>query len=245
MDPILTVDAVSKSFGSLRAVDQVSFAVEAGEIFGIAGPNGSGKSTLFNIITSIPFPADSGRIIFDGRQIERRGANKICRTGLARTFQKETAFDTLSALDNVLLGAVYGHHVKSGDDLENAHEALAFVGIDATQFSRPAAELSVFDKKRLMLASALATRPRVLLMDEPASGLTKPEIDETIDLIHRLNQDGITVLVIEHDLPLLLTVSQRLMVLNQGSELMTGTPDEVMRDQRVVEAYLGTRARHD
>ncbi len=246
MEPILVADRVSKSFGSLRAVDEVSFEVAPQEIFGIAGPNGSGKSTLFNIITSIPFPADSGRVVFEGKEIQRMRANQVCRSGLARTFQKETAFDTLSTLDNVILGATYGGGAgEYGASREAAAEALAFVGIGEEQFARPASELSVFDKKRLMIASAIVTKPRVLLLDEPASGLTKLEIDETIDLIRRLNESGITVLVIEHVLPLLLTVSARLLVLNHGSELTTGTPDDVIRDPRVVEAYLGSRAKHD
>ena len=246
MDSILVVDGVSKSFGSLRAVDDVSLSVEQGEIFGIAGPNGSGKSTLFNIITSIPFPADSGRIVFEGKQIQRMRANRICRSGLARTFQKETAFDTLSTLDNVILGSTYGRGTDdSAESRRQASETLEFVGVGADQFERPAAELSVFDKKRLMIASAIVTEPRVLLLDEPASGLTKPEIDETIDLIRRLNERGVTLLVIEHVLPLLLTVSARLLVLNHGSELVTGTPDDVIRDPHVVEAYLGSRASHE
>ena len=252
MEPILVADRVSKSFGSLRAVDEVSLSVEQGEIFGIAGPNGSGKSTLFNIVTSIPFPSDSGRVVFEGKEIQRMRANRICRFGLARTFQKETAFDTLSTLDNVILGSTYGRGTNnSAESRRQAAETLEFVGIAEDQFDRPAAELSVFDKKRLMIASAIVTEPRVLLLDEPASGLTKPEIDETIDLIRRLNERGVTLLVIEHvlplllPLPLLLTVSARLLVLNHGSELVTGTPDDVIRDPRVVEAYLGTRESRD
>ena len=246
MNDILAVEGVNKSFGSLRAVDQVSFAVEPGEIFGIAGPNGSGKSTLFNIMTSIPFPSDAGRIVFDGTAIQRMRPNEICRAGIARTFQKETAFDSLSAFDNVRVGSVYGHAPGDrGEVAQACRKALDSVGIEPDQFDRPASELSVFDKKRLMLASALASGPRLLLMDEPASGLTKPEIDQTVDLIRKVNAEGVTVLVIEHVLPLLLTVSQRLMVLNQGEVLVIGAPEQVMKDERVVEAYLGSRARHD
>jgi branched-chain amino acid transport system ATP-binding protein len=245
MDQLLIVEDACKLFGSLRAVDNVSFAVEPGEIFGIAGPNGSGKSTLFNIITSIPFPADAGRITFNGRAIQRMRANEICRAGVARTFQKETAFDTLSTFDNVMLGSVYGLGKAGEASTDQAvRDALAFVGIGDEQFHRPAGELSVFDKKRLMLASALATRPSVLLLDEPASGLTQPEIDQTIELVRRVNAEGVTVLLIEHVLPLLLSVSNRLMVLNQGQELVTGDPDAVMRDERVVEAYLGSSRAH-
>ena len=246
MDDILVVDAVCKSFGALRAVADVSLSVRQGEIFGIAGPNGSGKSTLFNIITSIPYAADSGKILFEGKAIQGKRPHNICRAGIARTFQRETAFDTLTTRENVRLGAVYGTpSLDAAMCRERAREALASVGIAETNFERPAAELSVFDKKRLMLASALATGPKLLLMDEPASGLTSPEIDETIDIIRRVNEDGVTVLVIEHVLPLLLTVSHRLMVLNKGEILVTGAPDDVVRDPLVVEAYLGSRKRED
>jgi branched-chain amino acid transport system ATP-binding protein len=243
MPHILKVEGACKVFGSLRAVDGISFAVEEGEIFGIAGPNGSGKSTLFNIITSIPFPADAGEIRFADTPIQSKRANEICRDGVARTFQKETAFDSLSVLDNVVLGAVYGAAGRGSDaDVRRlGRETLAFVGLDDEQHDRLAGELSVFDKKRLMLASALSTRPRLLLIDEPASGLTKPEIEQTIELVRRINDQGVTVLVIEHVLPLLLSLSNRLMVLNQGQKLVTGRPEDVMRDPRVVEAYLGSR----
>ncbi len=245
MSDILVVEGARKSFGQLRAVDEVSFAVRAGEIFGIAGPNGSGKSTLFNIITAIPFAADGGVISFDGRRIDRLAPHRICQSGVARTFQKETTFDLLSAYQNVLLGAVYGRGRGAAAQVgARARDALDFVGIAGAQHDRPAGELSVFDKKRLMIASALATDPRLLLLDEPASGLTTPEVDETAALVRRVNQRGVTVLIIEHVLPLLLSLSERVMVLNQGHELITGLPQEVMRDERVIEAYLGTRRAH-
>lgn len=245
LNDILVVENARKSFGQLRAVDEISFAVRAGEIFGIAGPNGSGKSTLFNIMTAIPFSADGGTFTFDGRRIERLAAHRICQSGVARTFQKETTFDSLSAYQNVLLGAVYGRGRGDAARLAaRAREALGFVGIAEAQHDRPGGELSVFDKKRLMIASALATEPRILLLDEPASGLTKPEVDETAALVRRVNQLGVTVLIIEHVLPLLLSLSERVMVLNQGRELTTGLPQDVMRDERVVEAYLGTRRAH-
>jgi len=244
MNDVLIVEDARKSFGQLRAVDGVSFAVREGEIFGIAGPNGSGKSTLFNIITSIPFPPDGGRISFEGRRIDRLAPHRICQLGVARTFQKETTFESLSTIQNAVLGAVYGHGRGGGAaGLEaRARAALGFVGIDEAQFGRPAGELSVFDKKRLMIASALTTQPRLLLLDEPASGLTKPEVTETAGLVRRVNQQGVSVLIIEHVLPLLLSLSERVMVLNQGKELVTGLPGEVMRNPEVIEAYLGSRS---
>jgi len=240
--PLLEVDGVIKSFGDLRAVDGISFTVEEGEIFGIAGPNGSGKSTLFNIITGIPFRPDSGRVRFDGREIQRLRPHLIARGGLARTFQRETSFDSLTVFENALLGVAYGLRQPGDADRRDAvAEALLFVGFDAADFDRPAAALSVYERKCLMMASALAMRPRMLLLDEPASSLTRPEIETTIDLIRQVAARGITILLIEHVLTLLLTLSQRLMVLNQGQVLAEGLPDAVVRDPHVVEAYLGRR----
>ena len=242
--PILAVERVTKRFGALRAVDQVSFRVEAGQVFGIAGPNGSGKSTLFNLITSIPYPADDGRVLYHGRRIERLQPHRICRLGIARTFQKDADFPTLTVRENVRLAVVYGRRDGAGGDQASTVEtALDMTGVATGDRGRPAAELSVFTRKRVMLASALATRPDLLLLDEPASGLSKPEVAELTDLIRRINADGITVLLIEHVLPLLLSVSQRLLVLNQGRVLTEGTPDAVIRDERVIEAYLGSRGR--
>lgn len=242
MADILVVENALKTFGALRAVDDVSLSVRDGEIFGVAGPNGSGKSTLFNIITAIPFHADGGSIVFGGKAIERMPAYQICREGIARTFQTETDFETLSLLDNVKLGTVYGGGAAMTEDerVALAIEQLEFVGL-TENYDQPSADISVFDKKRLMIASALATRPRLLLLDEPASGLTRPEIRETIKLIRKLNDAGLTILLIEHVLPLLLTVSHRLMVLNFGQVLAEGDPKDVVKKKEVIEAYLGTR----
>jgi branched-chain amino acid transport system ATP-binding protein len=239
---LLQVDDVSKAFGSLKAVDGVSFSVQAGEIFGIAGPNGSGKSTLFNIVTGIPFGPDRGRVRLDGTEIQGRSGHRIARMGLARTFQRETSFDGLTVFENALIGATYGGDLKATSEArERAAEALEFVGFAPAGFGRLAGELSVFDRKCLMLATAIATNPRILLLDEPASSLTKPEIEASIDLIRRIAARGITIVLIEHVLTFLMSLSQHLMVLNQGSVLARGLPQEVIADPRVVEAYLGTR----
>jgi branched-chain amino acid transport system ATP-binding protein len=239
---LLQVDEVSKAFGSLKAVDGVSFSVQAGEIFGIAGPNGSGKSTLFNIVTGIPFGPDRGRVRLDGTEIQGRSGHRIARMGLARTFQRETSFDGLTVFENALIGATYGGDLKATSEArERAAEALEFVGFAPAVFGRLAGELSVFDRKCLMLATAIATNPRILLLDEPASSLTKPEIEASIDLIRRIAARGITIVLIEHVLTFLMSLSQHLMVLNQGSVLARGLPQEVIADPRVVEAYLGTR----
>ncbi|MEI5676731.1 ABC transporter ATP-binding protein [Mesorhizobium sp. CGMCC 1.15528] len=239
---LLEVEDVSKAFGSLKAVDGVSFKVEAGEIFGVAGPNGSGKSTLFNVITGIPFGPDRGRVKLGGVEIQGKSGNEIARLGLARTFQRETSFDGLTVFENALMGAGYGKPGRAESEVrERAAEALEFVGLTSVGFGRLAGELSVFDRKCLMLATAIAMEPRVLLLDEPASSLTKPEIETSIGLIRRTAERGITIVLIEHVLTFLMSLSQHLMVLNQGRVLAAGEPKTVIADERVVEAYLGTR----
>jgi len=242
--PLLTVESVSKLFGALRAVDQVSLTVESGEIFGIAGPNGSGKSTLFNVISGIPFGPDEGRVSFAGHDLRGLKGHQIARLGLARTFQRETSFDTLSVFDNALMGATYGLGRRQGGPGAGAvADALTFAGFAPESFDRPAAELSVYDRKCLMLASALAMSPLLLMLDEPASGLTRPEIETLIALIRRIAARGIAILLIEHVMTVLLTLSQRVMVLDQGRVLALGDPDSVVENPDVIRAYLGDRKR--
>jgi branched-chain amino acid transport system ATP-binding protein/branched-chain amino acid transport system permease protein len=236
------VHGATKRFGALTAVNNVSFEVNEGEIFGIAGPNGSGKSTLFNIITSVPFPVDEGRITFKGRDITRMPPHRICRTGLARTFQRESTFPGLSAFDNVLVAVE--HSDEAGKVRENearAEDALDFVGFPKTMHNTIAGALPLFNRKQLMLATAAALSPRLLLLDEPASSLTRPEIQKLEEIITRINRAGISVLLIEHVLALLTTVSQRMLILNHGNLLSIGKPDEVTKDPKVVEAYLGNQ----
>ncbi len=239
---LLELDNVSKAFGSLKAVDGVSFKVEAGEIFGVAGPNGSGKSTLFNVITGIPFGPDRGTIRFDGTGIQGLRGNRIARLGLARTFQRETSFDGLTVFENAVMGAGFSGQSHSSAQIRDASaEALQFVGFDTASFGRQAGELSVFQRKCLMLATAIAMKPKMLLLDEPASSLTKPEIETSIELIRRTAARGITILLIEHVLTFLMSLSQHLLVLNQGKVLALGDPRTVIADEHVVEAYLGSR----
>ncbi|MEQ8651590.1 MAG: ATP-binding cassette domain-containing protein [Kiloniellales bacterium] len=245
MADLLTVEKVTKTFGALRAVDGISFQVGEGEVLGIAGPNGSGKSTLFNALTAIPYPANSGRITFCGRRIDRLSPHRIARAGIARTFQTETDFETLSVLDNAMIPLIAAKTGAShGARLRLAEETCALVGL-AGDLQRPASELSIFDRKLLMLASALALKPKLLLLDEPASGLSRPEVQKTTDVIRQINAMGVTIMLIEHVIPLLLSVSQRLIVLNFGRKLAEGEPERVVRDPLVVEAYLGAEARDD
>lgn len=239
MGRILVVENVSKSFGRLMAVNDVSFEVEENEIYGIAGPNGAGKTTLFNSITGIPFHADSGRIIFRDTAIQSLPPHVICHKGVARTFQKETSFDSLTVMENVLVGAAFGHGGKDKQVPRNqALKALELVGL-ADQSDREACNLSLFEQKRLMLASALVTQPKLLLLDEPAAGLNHEEIQQSAELIESINTRGITIVLIEHVLPLLLKLSQRVMILNEGRKLVEGRPQAVVKDRRVIDAYLG------
>ncbi|UCI31718.1 ABC transporter ATP-binding protein [Mesorhizobium sp. B4-1-4] len=239
--PLLEVREVTRRFGALVAVDNVSFDVGKGEIFGIAGPNGSGKSTLFNIITGIPFSPSAGEVLLEGKPIHRLKPHQISRAGVVRTFQKDAEFATLSARDNVYASAVYCAQMTSKEASDATEQALDDVSLAPDRRERAACDLSVFERKQLMIASAIAGRPKVLLLDEPAAGLTKPEVTDLSALIRTVHERGITVVLIEHVLPLLLKVSDHLMILNHGAIIASGKPQEVVRNPQVVEAYLGKR----
>lgn len=239
--PLLEVRDVTRRFGALVAVDKVSFSLRQGEIFGVAGPNGSGKSTLFNIITGIPFLPTSGEVFLSGKPIHRLKPHQISRAGVLRTFQKDAEFATLSARENVYASAVYCAQMCSGEAHQAAEQALDDVSLARARRARAASDLSVFERKQLMIASAIAGRPKVLLLDEPAAGLTKPEVTDLSSLIRTVHERGITVVLIEHVLPLLLKVSDRLMILNHGAVIASGKPDEVVSNREVIEAYLGKR----
>lgn len=237
---LLELHSVSKSFGSLQAVSDVSLTIEHGSIFGIAGPNGAGKTTLFNLITGIPFRCDRGTIRLDGREIQKLSPYGICRSGLTRTFQTETAFDSLTVAENVRVGALFGGRVERVD--RAVDEALEFLGLNDLR-NELAGSLPLHQKKRLMLASAIACRPKVLMLDEPAAGLNQVEYTALAEVVLSLRAGGMTIVLIEHVLPLLLSVSEQVAIMNSGRVIAQGTPDEVIRNDAVIVAYLGERGR--
>ncbi len=233
---ILQVNNVTQCFGQLAAVKDLSFEVEKGEIFGIAGPNGAGKTTLFNLITG--FYQGLGDIILDGRSIKGLRPHQICHKGIARTFQIPQLFSTLPMIENVRVGAHFGVRGPH-DERESINEAINLVGLQGKE-NVIVANLNLFDKKLTMLAAALATKPKLLLLDEPVGGLSPIEVRQVIILIQKINQElGLTVIVIEHLMKVLTKISKRLMILHNGEKICIGPPQEVTKDKRVIEVYLG------
>ena len=242
-DKVLVVTNLYKQFGALKALDDISFDVTQGEILGIAGPNGSGKSTLFNAITRIPFSPDSGTVQVQGKHISHMPNDKIARHGIVRTFQRESVFADLSAIDNVLVTVEQTSRApRFKQRVALAEEALDLVGFPATLHNWKAGQLPVYLRKLVMIAGAVALAPVILLLDEPASGLTVQEIEKLRNLILSLHDSGITILLVEHVLNLLMAVSDRMMVLDAGKIIALGNPAEVIKDPTVIEAYLGAAA---
>jgi len=232
---------VTKSFGGLLAVRELSFSLDPQEIVGLIGPNGAGKTTVFNLVTGMMKP-DSGKIIFNNQEITRLAPHKICQRGIARTFQLVRTFNRLTTLENVMAGRAYGRlpadHIKQAR--AEAEQILEFTGLSNKRLYC-AASLGLVDRKRLEIARALATRPKLLLLDEMFAGLNTAEIDDAIDLVKKIRDSGISLIVVEHVMKVIMGISDRVVVLTVGVKIADGYPREVVSNEQVIKAYLGKR----
>jgi branched-chain amino acid transport system ATP-binding protein len=240
--PILEGKGVTKYFGGLAAVSNVDFYVKQGEALGLIGPNGAGKTTLFNLISAALTPR-SGIIRFKGEEITGLKPYKICRMGVARTFQSVKVFPDMPVLDNVVLGSFFGTStgMSSADATREATELLEFVGLSQLK-ATPAKDLTLANQKRLEVARALATHPELLLLDEIMAGLNPTEVAQAMELVTRIRDKKITVIMIEHVMKAIMNMCERIMVLHHGEKIAEGTPKEVATSKKVVEVYLGEKA---
>jgi len=240
--PILEGKGVTKYFGGLAAVSNLDFNVEQGEALGLIGPNGAGKTTLFNLISAALVPK-SGTIRFKGKNITGLKPYKICRMGVARTFQTVKVFANMPVLNNVTLGSYFGISpgLSSSDAAVKASEILEFVGLSEVK-ATPAKDLTLANQKRLEVARALATDPELLLLDEIMAGLNPAELAQAMELVTRIREKGITIVMIEHVMKAIMSVCQRIMVLHHGAKIAEGTPQEIATSKKVIEVYLGEKA---
>lgn len=235
-ETVLEVRDLGIRFGGLKAVDGVSFQIKKGEIVGIIGPNGAGKSTTFNMLAGALKPT-SGSILFEGQEIQGKSPWEICKLGISRTFQKIKVFADMTVLENAMVGALlHTSHVPTAK--QKALEVLRDIGLEQVKDFK-AKQLTLADRKKLELARALCNNPKVLLIDEMMCGLTQQEMKEIMDLLLRYNQQGITMIIVEHIMAVIMKLSERLIVLDHGVKIAEGTPSEVGRNEQVIKAYLG------
>src|SRR5947207_2911340 len=237
---LLSLHRVSKSYGALKVTDDISLAVEAGETLGILGPNGAGKTTLFNLISG-DVRCDRGRIEYDGRDVTRLAPHRRCRGGIGRSYQVPQPFGHMTVFENLLTAACFGGGQRERDARTTAREVLEQTGLRA-QANKPAGSLTLLDRKRLELARALATRPKLLLLDEIAGGLTEHEAGELVGELARIKAQGVTMVWIEHVVHALLAIADRLFVVNFGQKLAEGEPRAVMAHPEVLRVYMGIDA---
>jgi branched-chain amino acid transport system ATP-binding protein len=237
---MLEIAGLTKKFGGLTAVNNIDVDVRDGEILGLIGPNGSGKTTIFNLVTGFLRP-NSGKIIFDGKNIAGMNPREICKLGVGRTFQVAKPFQSMTVIQNILVGAIYGRSASKSvteSPLEVANRVSEFVGL-ADKNGMPAKILTLADMKRLELARALATGPRLVLLDETMAGLNPVEVESLMRQAERIRDQGVTLLVIEHVMKAIMTISDRIVAIDHGSKIAEGRPREVARNKEVIEAYLG------
>jgi branched-chain amino acid transport system ATP-binding protein len=238
MTILLSLRGVTKRFGGLQALTQVTFDLPEGQILGLIGPNGAGKTTLFNTINGV-YPPEEGRVIFRDKDVTRAQPYEHARLGMARTHQIVQPLNELTVRENVMVGACFGHE---NQNLRNAtaiaEEVLEFVGLGA-RANQSAGSLNVAQKKRLEMARALAARPYLLLLDEVLAGLNPAEIDNMIQTVLRIREQGITIIMIEHVMKAVMNVSDRIIVLDYGEQIAEGSPETIAKDEKVIEAYLG------
>jgi len=236
---ILKAEGLKVSFGGLAAVDNVDFDVEKGEILGLIGPNGAGKTTTFNLISGL-YAMDSGTIIFDGTKISGRKPHQICRLGIGRTFQHAKNFPGMSVRENAMMGALFGKKGQSNRQAESEVDViLEFVGLKDFA-NRRVPDLTLAGQKRVEVARALATKPKLLMLDETMAGLNPTEVEEAMELVKKVRESGITVIMIEHVMRAIMAICDRIVVLHHGAKIASGTPDEISKNQSVIEVYLGT-----
>jgi branched-chain amino acid transport system ATP-binding protein len=239
---MLSIQQVGKQFEGITAIKDVSFEIEEGEIVGLVGPNGAGKSTLLNVVSGVYLPS-AGTIIFDGEDITDLSPDKVCKLGIAKTFQLVHSFPELTALQNVLVGALFGNSEKISmkEAEETAEEKLDYVGYPRDKIQYPVKNLNVVELKRIQLARALSTDPKLLLLDEVTTGLNPKESNDAISLIQRIRESGITILMVEHVMRIIMNVSDRIVVLHHGEKIAEGTPEEIAKDEKVISSYLGEK----